>query len=143
MGFVVLPSRAAKLDGRPLTAGQMVFRSHILKRNLPCGSLSDANILPGLSLQAQFVLLFPLLFPLGITLGLAIPFRYDLTGMVLGASWAFCGCDVSNAPPLQNGITPLHVASKRGNANMVRLLLERGAQIDAKTRVSALGIFPE
>lgn len=36
---------------------------------------------------------------------------------------------------LQNGITPLHVASKRGNTNMVRLLLDRGAKIDAKTRV--------
>uniref|UniRef100_A0A8C7R9B4 Ankyrin 2a, neuronal n=1 Tax=Oncorhynchus mykiss TaxID=8022 RepID=A0A8C7R9B4_ONCMY len=34
----------------------------------------------------------------------------------------------------QNGITPLHVASKRGNTNMVRLLLDRGSQIDAKTR---------
>ncbi|NXU48435.1 ANK3 protein, partial [Turnix velox] len=34
----------------------------------------------------------------------------------------------------QNDITPLHVASKRGNANMVKLLLDRGAKIDAKTR---------
>uniref|UniRef100_A0A8C9F0Y0 Ankyrin 3 n=1 Tax=Pavo cristatus TaxID=9049 RepID=A0A8C9F0Y0_PAVCR len=33
-----------------------------------------------------------------------------------------------------NDITPLHVASKRGNANMVKLLLDRGAKIDAKTR---------
>ncbi|XP_014406022.1 PREDICTED: ankyrin-2 [Myotis brandtii] len=34
----------------------------------------------------------------------------------------------------ENGITPLHVASKRGNTNMVKLLLDRGGQIDAKTR---------
>lgn len=38
----------------------------------------------------------------------------------------------------QNDITPLHVASKRGNSNMVRLLLERGAKIDARTKV---GLF--
>lgn len=36
---------------------------------------------------------------------------------------------------VQNDITPLHVASKRGNSNMVRLLLERGAKIDARTKV--------
>lgn len=41
--------------------------------------------------------------------------------------WVFC---------LQNDITPLHVASKRGNTNMVRLLLERGAKIDARTKVT-------
>lgn len=43
-------------------------------------------------------------------------------------------CPVLSPP--QNGITPLHVASKRGNTNMVKLLLDRGGQIDAKTRVS-------
>uniref|UniRef100_I3KPG4 Ankyrin 3 n=1 Tax=Oreochromis niloticus TaxID=8128 RepID=I3KPG4_ORENI len=36
--------------------------------------------------------------------------------------------------PARNDITPLHVASKRGNSNMVRLLLERGAKIDARTK---------
>ena len=37
---------------------------------------------------------------------------------------------------LQNNITPLHVASKWGRVNMVNTLLDRGARIDAKTRVS-------
>lgn len=40
------------------------------------------------------------------------------------------------------------MASKRGNTNMVQLLLDRGAKIDAKTRVSSfivvdvVGIWP-
>ena len=37
----------------------------------------------------------------------------------------------------QNDITPLHVASKRGNSNMVKLLLDRGSKIDAKTKMRA------
>lgn len=43
--------------------------------------------------------------------------------------------------PAQNDITPLHVASKRGNSNMVKLLLDRGSKIDAKTKVRANYIF--
>ncbi|KAG7248127.1 hypothetical protein CRUP_003144, partial [Coryphaenoides rupestris] len=41
-----------------------------------------------------------------------------------------------------NDITPLHVASKRGNSNMVRLLLERGGKIDARTKVRATAATP-
>lgn len=40
-------------------------------------------------------------------------------------------------PPHQNGITPLHIASRRGNVIMVRLLLDRGAQIETRTKVGA------
>lgn len=36
---------------------------------------------------------------------------------------------------VQNDITPLHVAAKRGNSTMVKLLLDRGSKIDAKTKV--------
>lgn len=43
---------------------------------------------------------------------------------------------------LQNGITPLHIASRRGNVIMVRLLLDRGAQIDAKTKVPQTSFLP-
>lgn len=47
-----------------------------------------------------------------------------------GVSYGVCvGC-------IQNDITPLHVAAKRGNGNMVKLLLDRGAKIDAKTKVT-------
>uniref|UniRef100_A0A7M4FPW3 Ankyrin-1 n=1 Tax=Crocodylus porosus TaxID=8502 RepID=A0A7M4FPW3_CROPO len=38
------------------------------------------------------------------------------------------------AIPPQNGITPLHIASRRGNVIMVRLLLDRGAQIETRTK---------
>ena len=40
-------------------------------------------------------------------------------------------------PSFQNGITPLHIASRRGNVIMVRLLLDRGAQIETRTKVGA------
>lgn len=43
----------------------------------------------------------------------------------------------SPCPPLQNGITPLHIASRRGNVIMVRLLLDRRAQIETRTKVGA------
>ena len=36
--------------------------------------------------------------------------------------------------PPQHQITPLHVASKWGKANMVSLLLDKQGQIDARTR---------
>lgn len=42
-------------------------------------------------------------------------------------------------PSPQNGITPLHIASRRGNVIMVRLLLDRGAQIETRTKVGARG----
>lgn len=35
---------------------------------------------------------------------------------------------------LQHNISPLHVAAKWGKSNLVALLLERGAHIEAKTR---------
>lgn len=35
---------------------------------------------------------------------------------------------------LQHHITPLHVAAKWGKTNMVSLLIEKGANIEAKTR---------
>lgn len=44
-------------------------------------------------------------------------------------------------PPLQNGITPLHIASRRGNVIMVRLLLDRGAQIETRTKVGASNLY--
>jgi ankyrin len=39
-----------------------------------------------------------------------------------------CGID------FQHHITPLHVAAKWGKTNMVSLLIEKGANIEAKTR---------
>lgn len=35
----------------------------------------------------------------------------------------------------QHQITPLHVAAKWGKSNMVTLLVDKGAKIDASTRV--------
>uniref|UniRef100_A0A8C0ERS5 Ankyrin 1 n=1 Tax=Bubo bubo TaxID=30461 RepID=A0A8C0ERS5_BUBBB len=42
------------------------------------------------------------------------------------------GASVNFTP--QNGITPLHIASRRGNIIMVRLLLDRGAHIETRTK---------
>ena len=49
-----------------------------------------------------------------------------------------CHTLTSPVPTPQNGITPLHIASRRGNAIMVRLLLDRGAQIETRTKVGAV-----
>lgn len=46
-------------------------------------------------------------------------------------------------PSFQNGITPLHIASRRGNVIMVRLLLDRGAQIETRTKVGASKLHGE
>lgn len=44
-------------------------------------------------------------------------------------------------PTPQNGITPLHIASRRGNVIMVRLLLDRGAQIETRTKVGSRSLW--
>lgn len=61
------------------------------------------------------------------------------TGGGAGASWRRRLRPDPNhpVPPHQNGITPLHIASRRGNVIMVRLLLDRGAQIETRTKVGA------
>jgi len=41
-------------------------------------------------------------------------------------------------PTTKAGYTPLHTASHFGQINMVRFLLELGAEVDAKTRVCYL-----
>jgi len=37
---------------------------------------------------------------------------------------------------LQDGSTPLHAAARRGNDKVVRFLVEEGADVIAKTKVS-------
>lgn len=44
------------------------------------------------------------------------------------------GADVNF--PAKHHISPLHVAAKWGKTNMVKLLLDKGANLDASTRVS-------
>lgn len=52
-------------------------------------------------------------------------------------------CVLTVHPSFQNGITPLHIASRRGNVIMVRLLLDRGAQIETRTKVGASKLHGE
>lgn len=42
--------------------------------------------------------------------------------------------DPNDFPILQHNITPLHVAAKWGKSNMVGVLLEKGGNIESKTR---------
>lgn len=46
-----------------------------------------------------------------------------------------CKYEAMTDPVTKAGYTPLHTASHFGQMNMVRFLLERGAYVDAQTRV--------
>jgi len=39
---------------------------------------------------------------------------------------------------MQSGFTPLHIAAHYGNTNVAQLLIEKGADVNYKARVSAL-----
>lgn len=56
-------------------------------------------------------------------------FRYPIPSYVL-----FAKPNRFGSFRFQHNITPLHVAAKWGKSNMVSLLLESGANIEAKTR---------
>jgi len=47
-----------------------------------------------------------------------------------------CKYNAAIDPVTKAGYTPLHTASHFGQINMVRFLLDRGADVDAVTRVS-------
>ena len=38
---------------------------------------------------------------------------------------------------MQSGFTPLHIAAHYGNTNVAQLLIEKGADVNYKARVSA------
>ena len=44
-----------------------------------------------------------------------------------------------NAPGGESGMTPLHRAASEGHVETIRLLLDRGADINARGTVAALG----
>uniref|UniRef100_A0A674EVF7 Ankyrin 3 n=1 Tax=Salmo trutta TaxID=8032 RepID=A0A674EVF7_SALTR len=61
----------------------------------------------------------------------------DVESKVTTTLHSYCHMDniqIFTALYCVNDITPLHVASKRGNSNMVKLLLDRGSKIDGKTK---------
>lgn len=56
----------------------------------------------------------------------------DIVSLLLGTS----GCKVDTA--LHDGATPLFVAAQNGHFPVARLLLKRGAEVDAKREVSVI-----
>lgn len=51
-----------------------------------------------------------------------------------------CKYEAAIDPTTKAGYTPLHTASHFGQINMVKFLLAREADVDAKTRVSCLDV---
>jgi len=45
--------------------------------------------------------------------------------------------------PMQDGETPLHQAASYGHKDVVALLLDRGAAVDAKTGVSGVAVLSD
>ncbi|KAJ1475513.1 ankyrin repeat protein, partial [Baffinella frigidus] len=50
------------------------------------------------------------------------------------------GADVS-AKPFSTGATPLHTASENGREEVVKVLLDAGADVEAKTTVGATPLY--